>query len=211
MFLILGLLVVQATSGGTPPQPQFGGTWMTDDDYPAEERRLGHSGTVGWQLRIDRSGRPAACEVLQSSGYPTLDQATCDIVVRRLRLKPARDEKGKATEGTFKGRFTWQASQAARNDTAAKTHEERGPVMLDLTVASLPTSYARPVQLKVHVGTDATMQDCAVELSSGSPAVDRAACQQVRQMPVSSGETRLKSGADAAVIVSFRTEVPAKP
>lgn len=211
MFLILALLAAQTQSGGTPPKPLFGGTWMTDDDYPAEERRLGHAGTVGWQLRIDRSGHPVDCQVLQSSGYPGLDQATCEIVIRRLRFKPAHDENGKAAEGTFKGRFTWKLPQAARSQAASKAQDESGPVMLDLTVASLPASYARPVQLKVHVGMDATIQDCAVEQSSGSPAVDRAACQQVRQMPVSSGETRLKSGADAAVIVSFRTEVQAKP
>lgn len=311
MFFVIAALAAQAQGSGKPPQPLFGGTWMTDDDYPAEERRLGHAGTVGWELRIDRSGIPTGCEVLQSSGFPTLDQATCEIVVRRLRFKPARDEGGKAIEGRFKGRFTWQLPQSARSGTLAKGHavqpitnpglwltlndftsflrdypqtlfafemevgvdgrvsectittssgstevdrlacillrrrakfvpahdadgkpvaspykgrfswgnppanshmaNDRRPLILDLTVASLPSSYVRPAQLKVHVGIDATIQDCTVEQTSGSTAVDRAACQQVRQMPVSSGDGRLKSGADATVVVSFRADTPAKP
>jgi len=44
-------------------------------DYPADSRRLGEEGSVTLQVLVDPSGRATDIKLVQSSGYPRLDQA----------------------------------------------------------------------------------------------------------------------------------------
>lgn len=97
------------TAGITPPQPIVsGGQWTSDDDYPAEALRNREQGTTGVGLTVSASGRVTACRIVQSSGSTALDQATCRILPRQLRFKPARDASGKRIEGEFITRMNWK-------------------------------------------------------------------------------------------------------
>jgi protein TonB len=71
------------------------------DDYPKKALALGMEGKVRVRLAVGVNGRPTACEVVQSSGHKELDDATCNIMMRRALFKPARDENGKPTVDTF--------------------------------------------------------------------------------------------------------------
>lgn len=213
--MLLAMALVLGQADGKPPQPLLGGTWMTNDDYPKEEARLGHAGTVGFELQIDASGRPSGCSVTQSTGYPGLDSATCDIVRRRLRFKPARDPHGKATTGTFKGRFTWQrpgkspAKAGAMAEPSAALAEK--PCALELTVAALPGDYRQPAEAVVLLDAEHQVTDCRISQSSGSAAADRVACAQLRALAVDPVSNKSAgSAAKEMYIVSFRTDAPAK-
>jgi len=72
------------------------------DDYPTEALRNGEEGTVIVDLIIRTDGRPRACRIIRSSGHPTLDLATCNIMLRRARFSPARDSNGNPVEDTFR-------------------------------------------------------------------------------------------------------------
>lgn len=115
MLLVIALLAAQAQDSAKGPKPlkplTNPGSWVTDDDYPAAAMRLGHDGTVGFQLQIDSSGLPAGCSVVQSSGFDELDQQVCHLLVQRARFSPARDASGKAIAAPYKGRFTWRMRQ----------------------------------------------------------------------------------------------------
>ncbi|EIZ80966.1 TonB-like protein [Novosphingobium sp. Rr 2-17] len=82
-------------------------SWITTDDYPAADVRLGHTGTVRFRLAIDASGKVASCTITQSSGYETLDTATCRNVTRRARFEPARDGSGDSVNGKYEGVIRW--------------------------------------------------------------------------------------------------------
>ena len=78
------------------------------DDYPAEARRNGWEGKVVFRALIGVDGRAKTCEIVQSSGYAVLDDATCHKVIDSARFEPATDEKGKAVEGYYQTGFTWE-------------------------------------------------------------------------------------------------------
>jgi TonB family protein len=81
---------------------------FSTDDYPVEALFNGETGTVAFGIEIDRDGRVTQCAVETSSGSPSLDRTTCEIIKRRARFTPARDARGRATEDRSIGRISWQ-------------------------------------------------------------------------------------------------------
>jgi len=80
------------------PPPQKSKSFVTYDNYPAEALRNHWEGVVVADLTISPEGRVAACKVIQSSGHQVLDDATCDLMIRRAIFTPARDSNGKPVE-----------------------------------------------------------------------------------------------------------------
>lgn len=72
------------------------------DDYPFQARRHGWEGTVVADLAISARGSVDKCDVVKSSGYKLLDDATCSILTKRARFKPARDKDGNAVADVFR-------------------------------------------------------------------------------------------------------------
>ena len=70
------------------------------DDYPASAQAAGAEGTVRAELTIGADGRVVSCDITQSSGNSSLDQATCNILRRRAKFTPARDSNGNPTTDT---------------------------------------------------------------------------------------------------------------
>lgn len=59
-------------------------------------------------LSVAENGRVTDCSVLQSTGQAPVDQALCDIMVRRSRWEPARDRQGNAVATTVRYTATWK-------------------------------------------------------------------------------------------------------
>ncbi|WP_188644729.1 TonB family protein [Tsuneonella deserti] len=97
------LLAPKAASPRNDP-----GTWITEGDYRSSWINRELVGTVRFRLEITASGRAGTCTVTGSSGHRELDRATCDLVTRRARFEPARDQAGAATEGTYSSSVRWQ-------------------------------------------------------------------------------------------------------
>ncbi|MEI9991744.1 MAG: energy transducer TonB [Rhizomicrobium sp.] len=57
--------------------------------YPALARMAAHQGTVTLQLVVSAQGDVASATVLQSSGFPELDQAAVTWVMAHWKYKPA--------------------------------------------------------------------------------------------------------------------------
>ena len=83
------------------------------DAYPAESLRLGEEGVVHYQVELDRKGELETCEVTRSSGFERLDRATCMLLVRQARFKPAVDTRGKPVRSTQNGKIVWQLPQGS--------------------------------------------------------------------------------------------------
>lgn len=86
------------------------GTWVTSADYPPESRAAGESGQVTVKIEIDATGKVSGCTVATSSGFPRLDQKTCELVTLRGKYEPALSPKGKAIPSTSMMRFGWSAT-----------------------------------------------------------------------------------------------------
>ena len=78
------------------------------EHYPrgAVERRA--QGTTYIRFTVLPNGRVRNCVVTRSSGHRDLDAATCPLLERNLRYRPARDAGGRAISETISGRQDWQ-------------------------------------------------------------------------------------------------------
>lgn len=107
---------------GRPVRGSFSGqvTWRLDGaafdvirtsshaDYPAAAIAGGEEGVAGFQVDVAADGSVSACTVTASSGSPTLDAATCDLIRTRGRFTAARGADGKPIADTLNGRFLWK-------------------------------------------------------------------------------------------------------
>jgi len=104
-LLILQLAGATAPAPTTPPPPSGMDNFRTlfsVDDYPVEAMKNGWQGDVTVELKVDVSGRPASCRIVQSSGYTILDAKSCEIMMTRARFQPAKDSAGNPVEDTVR-------------------------------------------------------------------------------------------------------------
>jgi protein TonB len=56
---------------------------------------------------VSTTGRVTDCQIRRSSGDPRLDDATCDLIIRRFRFDPSRDAQGRPVESLVESDHTW--------------------------------------------------------------------------------------------------------
>lgn len=81
---------------------------FSTDDYPQSAIRNEEQGTTAVRLSVGPDGRVADCSVTQSSGSSALDGATCNILRRRARFTPAKDQAGNPISDTYNQRIRWE-------------------------------------------------------------------------------------------------------
>nr|WP_165388275.1 TonB family protein [Sphingomonas populi] len=131
-----------------------------------------NGGTISFLLRISNAGKVDDCTVTESSGAQTLDDASCQVLKRYAVFEPARDASG----GTIPGMFRTATSYQREPRTGSGT-------MMALTVllARVPDSYQGPARAEVLFDATGHATDCSIVKSSGNVAIDRVACDQIRQ------------------------------
>ena len=81
-----------AAPAPAPPSPATArgrGNVFSDDDFPSASRAAEEEGVTRVAYVVGVDGRVTQCEVVQSSGFKRLDDATCSIIQRRFRFNPA--------------------------------------------------------------------------------------------------------------------------
>ena len=112
-FVLVPLMLV-ARGFQADSSIQQGGSWSnmpsyySGDDYPADAARKHEQGTVIYHIVVGTDGRVHSCNIVESSGSKSLDEATCRIASERLRFAPARNNLGQAMEDEFTLRLTWK-------------------------------------------------------------------------------------------------------
>ena len=84
------------------------GTWVTENDYSSSAIRQGLEGVARVSLTIGADGRVTGCQITGSSGHEELDAATCQLVTKRARFEPARNENGDKVGGTYSSAVRWR-------------------------------------------------------------------------------------------------------
>ena len=69
--------------------PKGRGNVFSDDDFPSASRAAEEEGVARVAYVVGTDGRVSQCEIVQSSGFKRLDDATCAIIQRRFRFNPA--------------------------------------------------------------------------------------------------------------------------
>jgi len=107
-FLFVGLLAATSCgsssnlSAGAPPESVATAPLLLNveeveeaiaSEYPEQLRRDGVVGTARLRLLVDTDGIPAEVRLLESSGYPQLDEAAARVAVV-LRFSPATNSNG---------------------------------------------------------------------------------------------------------------------
>ncbi len=164
-------------------------TYFSADDYPASALRAHEQGTVGFALNIGPNGRVHDCIVTMASGSPALDHATCRILRSRARYTPARDFYGRPAFGRDSGRVSWRLPTnyigperfgIPTPDAYAVMRRSLGDLVTAGDYPAAGAGAAGTSAIRVVVGPDGRVIACDVARSSGSTALDAAACRIVR-------------------------------
>ncbi|WP_447764760.1 energy transducer TonB [Sphingopyxis panaciterrae] len=84
------------------------GRWVTNDDYPTKARTKMLEGDTGFRLTVDKMGAITHCEIISSSGFPILDERTCELLKMRAKFAPSLDASGEPVADTYSNRVRWQ-------------------------------------------------------------------------------------------------------
>jgi len=115
-MLVYALLAAAQAAPAPPPTTGRNLTRLiSSDDYPVVALRNLEEGTVLVTLAIDKAGQVSGCRIAESSGFVSLDQATCRILSERARFSPARDPQGRAVPDTFTQHIAWRISAETYN------------------------------------------------------------------------------------------------
>ena len=90
-------------------------------NYPPGALKRGEQGRVSFRLTIEPDGSLGQCQVTESSGFSGLDNETCEIMIFNARLKPVRDDSGRAIRSSQNGFIVWrlpEGTQAVASSTA---------------------------------------------------------------------------------------------
>jgi TonB family protein len=98
--------------------------------YPPRARAAGEQGRVFFKITLDRDGRLRSCEVTKSSGYPRLDEETCELMVTHGVFKRVKDESGLVKNPVHHGAINWElalggASEAAPQQLASAAKPDK--------------------------------------------------------------------------------------
>jgi protein TonB len=100
-----------------PPTPDTGAAGVTSTHstppYPVAARTASHQGTVLLSMTVGLTGDVTAATVVQSSGFPELDQAAVDWVIGHWKYKPAV-QGGVAVTSTTQAAVKFDLRQAGR-------------------------------------------------------------------------------------------------
>src|SRR3569623_1526077 len=103
----------------------------------------------------DVNGAGAGCEVLASSGIPTVDTTGCDVIKQQARFTPARSSSGQAVRSTVTTHLVvWESRRSDNFDTrcskvSGKTNEvismcgREDPRGLEAPVSTRPSPLPR--------------------------------------------------------------------
>lgn len=164
------------------PPPRQGSSLVglfSVDDYPTEALRREEEGLVIAEMEVSPNGRVASCQVVQSSNSRSLDEATCAIIARRARYRPARDEAGQAVTGHDKVRIKWL----------------------------MPREPYRSVieLLQIRYKADGKLGECRSQASDNGPPPCRLIAEKVERMRADSGDKRMLKG--QSLFIEHRVEI----
>ncbi|MEO1044585.1 MAG: energy transducer TonB [Pseudomonadota bacterium] len=82
--------------------------WITTTDYPMKAALDGNEGDIEAELFVSDDGKVTGCDIIKSSGDSRLDMATCRLLRKRARFKPALDEQRQPISASYIYSYSWR-------------------------------------------------------------------------------------------------------
>lgn len=198
------------------------GAWVTTNDYPSLALVNEWIGTSHFKLTVSDVGKVAECEITQTSGYVTLDNATCLNVTRRARFHPALDHAGNPTRATYGNRVTWSIphddplqaeglraelanSHVGLGPDASPRGRNKKPEPIDIPSwipdDPLPADWklVNSARYRVAVSSDGRVDYCVALVSSGDSRYDDFICKHA----IENAKFAAATDKDAILVKSF--------
>ena len=173
MLAIVIVSVLQVAQLLTPsdraPRPRLlnAPSLISFEDYPEKSMKRDEYGIVSALLHVSKEGKATSCAVTETSGFPTLDAATCSLAKMRARFDPALGLDGNAVDSDYPYSSAWSIGEHSPKNWKFE---------LPLEVSHIPTSYRKPMQARVIFDASGHMAACETTETSGSSQADAAAC-----------------------------------
>jgi len=132
MKLLMGLPLAglaALASAQAPDRPiwQLPGGEIVFRDYPDDARASGLTGKAEFRATTVTDGTVQSCQIIKTSGYPSLDRESCRLLTMYAKFKPVRIKDGVQT---VTGVVKWSPSDAAAlaaNQLPIVAAEEKEP------------------------------------------------------------------------------------
>ena len=96
--------------------------------YPQGAYKRGEQGRVAFRVVIEPDGSLGTCDVIESSGFSSLDAETCELLLRYPRFEPLRNNEGRAVRKAQDGFIVWRlpaGSKLATSDAKSMPKPEQ--------------------------------------------------------------------------------------
>lgn len=173
LFATIVLALATATAGSfTPVEALNVNDWLNSNNYLARSLALEEQGLVQADIYVDELGKQRACYIVVSSGSDLLDSQTCAAAMQKGKFVAARSSDGRSMPGIYSFRAQWRLQERRSSPL---------PPDVTLEVARLPNGLrSAGVRLRYIVDEAGKIVQCEVNITSGVPSLDAAAC---RAMP----------------------------
>lgn len=108
IWLFVGLVGFAALAPLNPASANEGPLKPIMGEYPVESLIAGEQGRARYRVDVTPDGNPARCSIRISSGYPRLDAATCDAVMKTARFRVLEKD---AALRRFEGWMSWRVPE----------------------------------------------------------------------------------------------------
>lgn len=82
--------------------------WATTEDYPRADFVKKNEGLATFLVTVGADGAATGCRIVGSSGYPSLDKRTCELMLVRAAFHPAKDASGHAVPSFYMNAIQWR-------------------------------------------------------------------------------------------------------
>jgi len=113
--LVISAAILMTTLAGKADPGRFAPEPITSipslfaaSDYPAAAIPKRAQGITDYRLSVNAAGGVDKCDIERSSGNAALDAATCRVITRRARFRPALDQAGRPIASTYLGMVHWR-------------------------------------------------------------------------------------------------------
>jgi hypothetical protein len=174
----MGILVLTAMVAGAVVMPEPVGdprTWFTLNDFPRDELRASHNGSIYFKAIANPTGRTESC-IIEVSTLSANDKAAfCALVKSRFRYKKVPGQDTTPTYFVLEKLFFYTVSDAVNGPPM-----KAGPDF-SIDVQRLPKALKGKIEVQVNVAVDAAglLTKCDTPADAVQPALAKLACGQL--------------------------------
>ena len=112
--IMLGLPFLALATGTLGAAQQAGDIAPTllERNYPQASLERGEQGAAEFAVDLDEMGRLESCLITRSSGFPRLDEATCNVLIEHIRFKVAETAPIAGEKSSWAGTMNWKLPAA---------------------------------------------------------------------------------------------------